>query len=207
MRIVKEAQERKKEILDVAEKLFAVKGYDNTCTNDILEAVGIARGTLYHHFKSKEDILDAVIVRYTELSVSRARAIAENKEIPAFQRIVLAIMAMKMDEGIGNELLEEMHKPQNALMHQKSQQMLLNEINPIISGILKEAVAEGLCTTAYPDEMIEMIMIYSNNVFDDVMNLSDEDRMRKVDAFIYNIERLLCVQEGSMRDTIMLIFR
>lgn len=50
----KEAEEPKKEILDVAEELFIAKGYDNTSTTDILERVGIARGTLYYHFKSKE---------------------------------------------------------------------------------------------------------------------------------------------------------
>ena len=61
MRIVKEAEERKSEILDAAEELFAAKGYEQTSTGDILERVGIARGTLYYHFKSKEDILDALI--------------------------------------------------------------------------------------------------------------------------------------------------
>ena len=40
-------------------RFFARKGFDNTSTGDILEMVGIARGTLYYHFKSKEDILDA----------------------------------------------------------------------------------------------------------------------------------------------------
>ena len=61
MRIVKDAEERKEEILDAAERLFGTKGFDNTSTGDILQEVGIARGTLYYHFKSKEDILDGVI--------------------------------------------------------------------------------------------------------------------------------------------------
>ena len=65
MRIVKDAKERRNEILDVAERLFCEKGFDNTSTNDILAEIGIARGTLYYHFKSKEDILDAMIERLT----------------------------------------------------------------------------------------------------------------------------------------------
>ena len=65
MRIVKEAEKRKNEILDVAERLFVSKGFDNTSTNDILNEIGIARGTLYYHFKSKTDILDAMIERMT----------------------------------------------------------------------------------------------------------------------------------------------
>ncbi|MDO4339312.1 MAG: TetR family transcriptional regulator, partial [Eubacteriales bacterium] len=40
MRIVKEAEERKNEILDVAGRLFSEKGYDATSTNDILKEIG-----------------------------------------------------------------------------------------------------------------------------------------------------------------------
>lgn len=77
MRIVKEAEERRNEILDAADELFGRKGFDGTSTNDILEKVGIARGTLYYHFKSKEDILDALIQRYEEQMYSAAAAAAK----------------------------------------------------------------------------------------------------------------------------------
>ena len=50
----KESEERRNEILDAVDELFGQKGFDGTSTNDILEKVGIARGTLYYHFKSKE---------------------------------------------------------------------------------------------------------------------------------------------------------
>ena len=44
MRIVKEAAERKNEILDAAAELFAAKGYDETSTGDILDRVGMPGG-------------------------------------------------------------------------------------------------------------------------------------------------------------------
>ena len=50
MCVIKEAEERRNEILDVAQRLFTTKGFDNTSTNDILNEIGIARGTLYYHF-------------------------------------------------------------------------------------------------------------------------------------------------------------
>lgn len=207
MRVVKEAQERKKEILDVAEALFMAKGYEGTGTNDILNAVGIARGTLYHHFKSKEEILDAVIDRFVSKLSVQAEAVADNKEIPVFERIALSIMSMNTDTELGKELTEQMHKPQNALLHQKSQEKLLARINPIISGLIKEAVEQGICSTDYPDEMVEMIMIYSNQAFDDLAELSEEERVKKVFGFIYNVERLLSVEEGSLQRVILPIFQ
>ncbi len=54
MRVIKDADQGKNEILDAAEHLFGTKGFDKTSTTDILNETGIARGTLYYHFKSKE---------------------------------------------------------------------------------------------------------------------------------------------------------
>mgnify|MGYP001595102935 FL=1 len=76
MRIVKEAEERRKDILDAANELFFQKGFDGTSTNDIIEKVGIARGTLYYHFKSKEGIMDALIERYNVRILGAAQNIA-----------------------------------------------------------------------------------------------------------------------------------
>ena len=68
------------EILDTAERLFGTKGFDGTSTTDILNEIGIARGTLYYHFKSKEDILDAMIERMTGSLVAKASEIAGKKD-------------------------------------------------------------------------------------------------------------------------------
>ena len=91
MRIVKEAEERKNEILDVAGRLFGEQGYDATSTNDILKEIGIARGTLYYHFKSKEEILDAMIDRMTEQILEKAKSIVKQTEIPVLQRFKMCI--------------------------------------------------------------------------------------------------------------------
>ena len=51
-------------ILDVSQRLFIEKGYDNTTIQDIIDELGgLTKGAIYHHFSSKQDILDAVIER------------------------------------------------------------------------------------------------------------------------------------------------
>jgi AcrR family transcriptional regulator len=206
MRIVKEADIRKSEILDTAERLFVSQGYENTSTTDILNAIGIARGTLYYHFKSKEDILSAVIDRQIAIMAEKAKSVAQNKEIPTLQRIFLAVSAIKVDSKLGEELTNQIHNPKNALMHQMTQEALLLNVNPIISGILKEAISEGLCSTDYPDEVIETIMVYASYAFDDLVDISESERQKKIDALIYNIERLLSIKKGSMREMILSLF-
>lgn len=207
MRVVKEAEERKNEILDVAERLFGAKGFDNTSTGDILNEIGIARGTLYYHFKSKEDILDAMIDRMTGRLVEKAADIAKKKEIPVLRRLTMMMLALNVNEPLGQEIMEQVHKPQNALMHQKMQSRLLAAVNPLISGLIEEGIIQGICQTEYPAEVAEMTLLYSNTIFDDLAEHNKEERERKIEAFIYNLERLLGMERGSMEAVILPIFR
>lgn len=206
MRIVKSAEERKNEILDVAEQLFAVRGFDNTSTNDIINEIGIARGTLYHHFKSKEEILDAVIDRITGTLMREAEAIAANQQIPLLDRLTGSIMALNVDSRIGEEVMLQVHKPQNALLHQKMQKQLIGGIVPILTGLIEEGCREGLFHTPYPAEAAEMVMIYSNAAFDELAEQSADERLRKIQAFIYHTERIMGAKEGSLQEPIMRIF-
>lgn len=206
MRIVKEAEERKNEILDVAERLFEAKGFDNTSTNDILKEIGIARGTLYYHFKSKEDILDAVIDRMTGQMLIKAKALQNRKEIPVLQRLTLMITALHVSGGFGEELMSQIHKPQNALLHQKMQERLSTEMNPLLTALIEEGISQGICQTDYPAQTVEMTFLYANIVFDDLMAYGEEERKKKIEAFIYNLERLLKMEEGSMREVVLPLF-
>lgn len=206
MRIVKDAAERKNEILDVAESLFATKGFDNTSTNDILNVIGIARGTLYYHFKSKEEILDAVIDRMETSLLAKARVIAGNHDIPVLERITLTVMSLNVDNGVGVEIMNQVHKPQNALMHQKMRDSLIDGVVPIMSDLIKDGIKEGFFDTAYPVEAAEMLMIYSNIVFDDMMEQTQEELMQRIMGFIYHAERIVGAKEGSMQENMLRIF-
>ncbi|MGI6095280.1 MAG: TetR/AcrR family transcriptional regulator [Lachnospiraceae bacterium] len=207
MRIVKEAAVRRNEILDAAEHLFVTKGFDGTSTNDILAEVGIARGTLYYHFRSKEDILDAMIERINESLVKGVAGISSQKDVPVLQRLTEMMLALQVDSDLGHEIMEQMHKPQNALMHQKMQEKLLAGITPIIAGLIEEGISQGICQTDYPAEAAEMLLLYSNTVFDTLAEHSEEVLQRKIAAFIYHLERLLGMPRDSMREVILPLFQ
>ncbi|WP_099469286.1 TetR/AcrR family transcriptional regulator [Konateibacter massiliensis] len=199
MRVVKEANERRNEILDAADELFGQKGFDGTSTNDILEKVKIARGTLYYHFKSKEDIMDALIERYNARILGAAQDIAADKSIPVNERIVRVVMALNISEGNGQEIIEHIHKPQNALMHQKIQRVIINRLTPILTEIIKEGIEQGMFHTPFPYECMEMAVVYSNTIFDDsTVEMTEEERMTRIRAFTFNVERLLGMESGSL---------
>jgi hypothetical protein len=207
MRVVKEAQERRNEILDAADELFGQKGFDGTSTNDILEKVGIARGTLYYHFKSKEDIMDALIDRYNVRILGGAQEIATDKSIPVNERIMRVVMALNISGESSKEIMKQIHKPQNALMHQKIQKVLLSGVTPILAGIIREGIEQGMFSTPFPYECMEMVVTYTNTIFDDDMiKMTNEERTSRIQAFVFNVERLLGAKSGSFMHVVMQMF-
>lgn len=201
MRTRKTAKQRRNEILDVANNLFFTKGFEGTSTNDILEKVEIARGTLYYHFKSKEAIMDALIERHSISILNAAKKIADDNSVATFERMIRVLMALKINQNqvSGNEIIEYIHKPENALMHQKIQKVILAGVTPILAQLIKDGIEEGLFNTPFPYECIEMLMIYSNTIFDgDMIEMTEEEKLFRVRAFIYNAERLLGAETGSL---------
>jgi AcrR family transcriptional regulator len=70
------------EIVQVADRLFYEQGFDSTAFADIAEAVGISRGNFYHHFKTKDDILAAVIALRLARTAAMLDAWEENADAP-----------------------------------------------------------------------------------------------------------------------------
>lgn len=206
MRIVKEATERRNEILDVAERLFCTQGYDNTSTNDILAEIGIARGTLYYHFRNKEDILDAMIDRILDEIIRKAENIALNESMPVLERLTKTVLAANVDTKTGDMILEQVHKPQNALMHAKMQEKLLSQLIPLFVKIVEDGISQDLMQTDYPEDTIQMLLLYSNSVFDDSIEYSAEVKKRMVLAFISNAEILLHMEKGSLLEAMVPMF-
>src|SRR3954469_22974748 len=59
-------ENRRSELLGIAAGLFAEKGFRNTTVRDIADAAGILSGSLYHHFDSKESMVDEILTRFQE---------------------------------------------------------------------------------------------------------------------------------------------
>lgn len=207
MRIIKDADVRKNEILDAAADLFNSDGFDGTTISAIIEKAGIARGTIYYHFKSKEDILDALINRRNTEFLTAARQIAADKSIPVLERLIRTFIAMNGDKDGKSELTRQMHKPQNALMHQKTHQAMMEGIPPILMEIIEDGISEGIFNTPYPYESLEMVVAYINAVFDDYAEkLTGEELLGRVKAFIFNLERLFGAEPGRF-DRVIELFQ
>ncbi|MDF2988672.1 MAG: TetR family transcriptional regulator [Eubacterium sp.] len=91
-------------------------------------------------------------------------------------------------------------------MHQKIQKVIINGVVPILTGIICEGIEKGLFSTPFPYECMEMVVAYSNTVFDDDMvKMTNEERASRIQAFAFNAERLLGAQSGSLMYVMQMI--
>ena len=199
MRVVKDARERRNEILDHAIALFVSKGYDHTSVEDIVKAIGIAKGTLYYHFKSKEEILDGIIDQILDNVIAKANCAANSSNLNVHEKILNTLLAIQVREVGYLKILKEVHKPQNALLHSKMLGRIIRDIPPILSNVVEKGVQEGIFHTKFPYESAELFITYGNVIFDcGFIEITEEELKRKIKAFITNIERVVGVESGSM---------
>ncbi|GIN20159.1 hypothetical protein J1TS3_12930 [Siminovitchia fordii] len=91
MRISKKPENRKTEILNTAEILFTTKENSETTINDILREVGIAKGTFYYYFQSKEEVMDAIVLRFIDKGVEAAKVIAADPDLKAPEKLLKSL--------------------------------------------------------------------------------------------------------------------
>jgi AcrR family transcriptional regulator len=200
MRVTKEAQERKNEILDTAEKLFAAKGYEAATINDILEAVKIAKGTFYYHFKSKEEVLDAIIERHINIGVFKAKEIIASNLSP-LHKFLAIIMAQKPEDNSQDGLISVLHEKDNSKMHVKSLTQTVLHLSPCLAQVIKEGIEAGLYKTPFPLESAQILLTASMVLFDDdFFQWTDDEKAVKISAFLDIIERTLSAKPESFAE-------
>ena len=196
---------KKEFILDVAEKMFIEQGFDQTSIAQILDATQIAKGTLYYYFTSKEEIMDAIIERWIERSFEQVRIWVEQKQLPILERLMGALASLNMQKD-GQELLDHLHAPQNALLHEKTNQILLSKVPEILYPLFQEGFQTGEMKTTYPYETIEMMLTYSLQIFNSSFQTLDQaEKNHKIQAFIYLLEKIFQTKEGYFSSLAQLI--
>ncbi|WP_139991813.1 TetR/AcrR family transcriptional regulator [Paenibacillus paridis] len=199
MRTLKEPEERKNEILDTAEALFHSKGYDKTTINDILKEIGIAKGTFYYYFKSKEEVMDAIVVRIVDSGVLAAKEIAANASLTVHEKFLYIMLAQKpASNSSKSQLIETLHDVNNAQMHQKSLSETVRKLTPILQEVTEQGIQEKLFATPYPREAIELLLVTAVTLFDEgIFNWQPQELSQKIAGFIHAMETLLGAEKGS----------
>lgn len=151
-------------ILDVSFKLFMEKGYETTSIQDILKELGgLTKGAIYHHFKSKEDILLAVSHRIYSETNAIMQAVVHDTSLNGLQklqklfRIALSQVGQEDMMMMAPKLLDN---PTFLVLHLRNS--IEEAVPQFIKPILEEGIRDGSIQTEYPVELAELLMLLPN---------------------------------------------
>ena len=142
------AAERRSAILECAGRLFFARGYEATTISDIIQETGLSKGGFYHHFASKEELLDAIVERITLFVIDDMKAILEDPALNALEQFNLCIRR-EIELGgrsaaSGRRFLETFLDPENAALYQRLVQVMTDTYAPLIETIVTKGVREGV---------------------------------------------------------------
>lgn len=198
MTVSKTHEERRTEILNVAEKLFITRGYEKTTVNDILREIGIAKGTFYYYFKSKEEVMDAIVSRYKDIIVSRAEEILKKDDISLEKKLLHAFMAMQISHKDDNNTLEDLHRTENVLFHQKILNQVVTAMAPVLVRIIDEGIEKKVWNCRFPLQYMQIFLAASLTLTDEgIFELDADSQMKVMAALISILEKMLDVPEDS----------
>jgi len=183
---------RKKELINIAYDIFIAKGYENTSVDEIIAKAGIAKGTYYYHFESKEAMLEEVVGMIIDEGVKNAKMVL-NSDLELEEKLVGSILALRANPTEAS-LQDAVNSPENIVLHKKINDRIINEAVPIISEIVR--AAKEKCIFNCDDnieERVRMTLILSSELFDH----SEVDR-NSVLVFIDTLEKIYGAKQGSL---------
>jgi AcrR family transcriptional regulator len=141
---------RRAELVDAAQAAFAVRGVANTAVSHIVAAAGVAKGTFYLYFESKDDVLVAVAERVVDglLEAAEAALDTDASAVDQLRSFIDALGSFDNEPGVV-ELAEVLHRPENRLLHDRLAERIVPRMVPLMEAIIRRGVAEG--AFAVPD--------------------------------------------------------
>ena len=173
-------------ILAVAFRLFMEKGYEHTSIQDIIDQLGgLSKGAIYHHFKSKEDILIAVTDQMTAESNQMLALIRDRADLNGREKLK-AIFKESISRTVQNDIFTvapDFHNNPKllfSLLHDTMDNAVPNYILPII----RQGISDGSIETDYPEQLAELILLAANVWMNPmIFDSTEEESWRKFMVF------------------------
>ncbi|MEZ4412814.1 MAG: TetR/AcrR family transcriptional regulator [Gemmatimonadales bacterium] len=198
MRTVKKPDVRRHEIIEAATELFLSQTYDKTTTGQVMEALGIAKGTIYHYFSSKEHLMEAVVDELAEGYVRRREAELANAGGDALARLAL-LFSPEQRSGSETSAMESLHKPGNVKLHTRLLAVLVLRLAPVVADLVAQGCKEGVFHTEHPLEAAELLLAGIQFLTDQgVYPWENEALLRRAGAIPSMVERVLGAEPGSI---------
>lgn len=156
-RITKSSEERRAEIVQTAERLFRDVGFAKCSVDMIIKDIGVAKGTFYYYFKSKEEILEAIVDRTLSEIVKMAEGVAEDASMTALEKMQALLTNSQVGDEDTQDIAEMLHMPENRALHELTNIQTVLRLSPIFARIVEQGNQEGVFAAQRPLETIQFL--------------------------------------------------
>jgi AcrR family transcriptional regulator len=152
-------------LVDAASTLFATHGYDGTAVDTIVQAAGVSKGAFYHHFDSKDELLDAVAERTSAQAMRAIEPATADRSVGALARLngFFSIARTWGAEHFGllREVLLVLYRDENIRLRRKVEAHSFAWGGPLLADILRQGVEERVFDVSDPDEAAQIILRFA----------------------------------------------
>lgn len=202
VRTVKKPEERRDEIIELATKLFWKNDYEKTSMNQIVKELGIAKGTVYHYFSSKEELMFAVIEK--EIA-GHVKMIAKKMTKAPSDAVEKFLYLIAIGQQSDQSKIDHLHKPGNNILHTRFLARIVSEFAVFYEQVIREGCEQGVFHVEHPLEVAE-IMLCSTFIVDiGIYPWSEKDLKRRMKALPSVLEAQLGAKKGALRKLAKLI--
>lgn len=198
-RVTKNPQERMTEFMNIAEKLFVEHGYQHTMVSDIVKQAKVAQGTFYYYFKTKEDILEALIGRMLQEKLTEIKDILALRYYSSSQK--LTIMFQELCGATIDDkrymLIENLFQDKTFQLFDRLKRKYTQVLFMVVLDMIRQGIEEDSLNVTYPEEVTHAILQVFYTVFESFLSNEREQYSRRVAVFQKVVEYLLDFEPGS----------
>jgi len=174
------SEKTKTEIIETAVRLFGERGWDKVNVEDVVKEVGVTRGAFYHYFKSREELIHAVMIQLF-LENNPFTIAFEQEGINALEKL---LFALKLNHKMQSDpvFTKEMQKAyENPVIFKNNILLNINQGAPFIEKLLIAGNEDGSMNVAYPKQVSQIIIALSCVWLDtDIFPVSYKDYVDKL---------------------------
>lgn len=177
-------------ILEVSERLFLEKGYDSTTIQDIVDELGgLTKGAIYHHFKSKEDIMDALGDRMF-IHNNPFEVLKKRDDLTGLEKIRQAMIMNQSNENQVELTMQAIPLLKNPQVLVKMLESNRKVLVPYWLELIEEGQKDGSIQTEYPREMAEFLVLLDFWMIPSVFPGDKEEIARRYQFIADTLEKI-----------------
>lgn len=199
--------EKRQRIIEAADRIFHEKGFDDTSIDDILRDVKISRGTFYHYFSSKIELLDEIIKSFTDHFAEAFRKVVEKDNIDAVQKLNelfnVAETIKSREKSFMLQIIQVYFKEENLIYKKRMNDRFMTLLTPLYTKVFRQGKEEGTLDVIDPEETSYFFLqsfdaIRELNIMELISEKPDIDKiLNRINMFLRYFERMMKLKEYS----------